>query len=491
MSVRLRFAPSPTGLPHVGNIRTAIFNWLFARNQGGAFILRIEDTDRDRYSPEALKALFDGLKWLGLDWDEGPQAGGDYAPYFQSQRIEIYHHYAQKLVEEGWAYYCDCTEERLRQLREAQKDDSREAGYDRHCRGRGIVGNPIDTDKVIRFKVPLSGTTRINDYLRGTIEFDNTLLDDFVLVKSDGFPTYHLANIVDDHLMKITHVMRGDEWISSSAKHILLYQALGQKPPMFVHLPIILGPDKSKLSKRHGATSILDYKSMGYLPEVMFNFLALLGWSPKDDREIMTRDELIESFNLEGINQSASVFDMTKLNWMNGEYIRALPVDRLAREILPFLIRQGFIDEHYRPYSQEYIREVTRLMQERIKTLADLQEECPYFFNEPVEYDEKGTQKHFLKEGTESLLELITGRLEELSDFSGSPIEEVIRYTAEELGIGAGKIIHPLRLAISGMTKGPGLFELMVTLGKDTVVRRLKKARERIPDLMAKYKAYN
>ncbi|HJW88621.1 MAG TPA: glutamate--tRNA ligase, partial [Dehalococcoidia bacterium] len=306
MRVRVRFAPSPTGFPHVGNIRTALFNWLFARHHGGTFILRIEDTDLQRMVPGALEATLEGLRWLGLDWDEGPEVGGPHAPYIQSQRRQIYRDSARRLVDQGNAYYCSCSSQRLEAMRQEQMSKKLPPGYDRHCRELGL--GPQE-GSVVRFRTPLSGETIFNDVLRGEVVFQNQTLDDFVLLKSDGYPTYHLANVADDHLMKITHVMRAEEWLPSTPRHVLLYQALGKTPPLFAHLPMILGPDRSKLSKRHGATSIGDFREQGYLPEAMLNFLDLLGWSLDETAELFSQEELVKDFSLERVGLNPAIFN--------------------------------------------------------------------------------------------------------------------------------------------------------------------------------------
>ncbi|MGB9561737.1 MAG: glutamate--tRNA ligase, partial [bacterium] len=393
MEYRVRFAPSPTGSPHVGNIRSAILNWLFARHYNGSFILRIEDTDRERYTEEGVKAILDGLKWIGLYWDEGPELGGPFGPYIQSERLEIYQRCAQYLVERGYAYYCTCTKERLEEVRKEQMAKGIPPRYDRHCRDLGIKGSPGDPDKVIRFKIPYTGNTKFNDIIRGEISFSNALLDDFVILKSDGYPTYHLANIVDDHLMKITYVMRAEEWIPSTGKHILLYNAFGWKPPKFAHLSVILGPDKSKLSKRHGASSIIEFREMGYLPDALFNYLSLIGWSPKENREIFSRDELIQMFDLSGLNPSSGVFDINKLKWMNGEYIRMMKVDELVEVSMPFLKKRS-----WDRFPHEYLIKVYTLMQERLKLITDIYELGYYFFEDPHVYDENGKIRYFTPE---------------------------------------------------------------------------------------------
>ncbi len=339
--VRVRFAPSPTGYPHVGGMRTALFNWLFARHAGGAFILRIEDTDVPRTVPGALEAIMAGLRWLGLDWDEGPAVGGDYAPYLQSQRLDLYQAAAAKLVEQGDAYYCYCSPERLDSMRQEQVARHQPPGYDRHCRELSPPERArceaSGVRPVVRFKVPREGRTGFTDIIYGDVAFDNATIDDFVMLKSDGYPTYHLANVVDDHAMKITHILRAEEWLSSTPRHLLMYRAFGFAPPRFAHLPDVLGTDRRKLSKRHGAVSILDFRDQGYLPETMLNFLALLGWSLDDKTEMMTRRQLIDNFSLERIGKTGGIFNVDKLDWMNGVYLRGLAIDDFTRRALPFL----------------------------------------------------------------------------------------------------------------------------------------------------------
>lgn len=340
-SVRVRFAPSPTGYPHVGNIRTALFNWLFARHHGGSFIVRIEDTDVTRKIEGAVEAILNGLRWLGLDWDEGPEVGGEYGPYFQSQRLELYREAAERLVSQDNAYYCYCSPQRLEEMRAEQIRRKQPPGYDRRCRYLGAEERrqreAEGITPVVRFKTPLEGQTKFNDLIWGEVVFDNSTIDDFVLLKSDGYPTYHLANVVDDHLMEISHVLRAEEWLASTPRHLLLYQALGFAPPQFAHLPMILGADRTKLSKRHGAVSITDYYEQGYLPEAMVNFLALLGWSLDDKTEILSRQELINNFSLERVSRTAAIFNQDKLNWMNGVYIRSLSLEDFTQRSLPFL----------------------------------------------------------------------------------------------------------------------------------------------------------
>jgi len=480
MSVRVRFAPSPTGMPHIGVIRTAIFDWLLARHHGGRFILRIEDTDRSRFVEGAVENIIEALRWLGMDIDEGPAPiGGQYGPYFQSKRLDFYHRYAKYLLETGRAYWCDCSPERLATIREEQAAQKIAIGYDNHCRTRGLRGDFGDGVHVLRFAIPEGGATTFHDELRGDITIANADLDDLVLIKRDGFPTYHFASVIDDHHMAITHVFRGEEWISSAPKHRLLYEALGIEPPKFVHVPVILGPDKKKLSKRHGAANVLEYRDMGYLPEALFNFLALIGWNPGNDDEVMTREELIERFSLERINTSPGVFDIEKLDWMNGEYIRRMSIDGLLERLAPLMIEWGWIDENFEPWGEEYIRQTLVLMQERLKKLPDLRTGGAFFFEEPDpdKFDPAHIKKAFKGDNIEGRISQTRAALESC-EWSHDGIEAAIRSVAENLEVGAGKIIHPVRLAVSGLTGGPSLFDMLHLIGRDSVTRRIDRAIE-------------
>lgn len=478
-NVRVRFAPSPTGSPHIGNFRTALFNWLFARHTGGKFILRIEDTDRNRYSETALDEIIAGLTWLGLDWDEGPDKGGAYAPYFQSERLPYYQEYALKLVDTGHAYYCFCTPERLTEMRKAQEACKQPPRYDRKC--MELSSEEIKEclakgmTPVIRFKIPDEGKTTFNDLIRGEVTFENSVLDDFVILKSDGFPTYHLASVVDDHLMEISHVLRAEEWISSTPKHILLNSALGFEPPKFAHLTIILGPDRSKLSKRHGATSLDVYRSEGYLQEAMVNFMSLLGWSPGENLEILPLDEIIKRFSFEGVTSHPAIFDITKLQWMNAEYIRAMDITELARRCVPFLADAGLVPENPAKPEMDYIIQVIRMIQDRMKILSQCAEFSDFFFKEEIDYDKKAVEKWLISEISEIVLRKVQARYESLSDFSEESVEAEARGVITEMGIDAGKLIHPLRVAVTGKTVGPGLFETIATLGKRRVLKRLDR----------------
>ncbi len=472
--VKVRFAPSPTGYLHVGGARTALYNWLFARKNKGIFVLRIEDTDRTRYVPGSVEDIQESLKWLGLVWDEGP--------YFQSERTQLYKEHAEILVKKGYAYRCFCSEERLKSLREEQISKGLKPGYDRKCRylSEDEVNKLLSEGKpyVIRLKVPLDREIVFEDFLRGEIKVKGSDLEDIVLLKSDGFPTYHLANVVDDHLMGITHVMRADEWIPSTPYHVFMYEAFGWEQPTFAHLPVILAPDgKGKLSKRHGATSVLEFRKMGVLPEALVNFLALLGWSPGGDREIISLDEMIEIFDLKKVGKRGSVFDFNKLYWMNSYYIRQKSLDELYELSKPFFKEKGI---NLEALDREGIKKIMHLYQERIKILSELPEVCEYFFTDNIEYDEAAIKKYFSKQETHYLLESFTKRLEELQNFDKENIETTLRIFCSELNIHPKELIHPIRVLLTGKTIGPGLFELMEVLGKESCIRKIIKGLEKL-----------
>ncbi|MCS6950887.1 MAG: glutamate--tRNA ligase [bacterium] len=476
-TVRVRFAPSPTGSPHIGNIRTALFTWLFARKHGGVFILRIEDTDRARYVEGSVQEIMDSLRWLGLDWDEGP--------YFQSQRLPLYREVAEQLVATGHAYRCYCTPERLEELRRQQEAAKQPTGYDRKCRylseeERAKI-EAAGTPYVIRFAMPLEGETVFYDEIRGEIRFENALLDDFVMLKSDGYPTYHLASVTDDHHMGITHVIRGEEWISSTPRHVQIYRALGWEMPKFAHLPMILGTDRKKLSKRHGSVQFVEYIQQGYLPEAMFNFLALLGWSADEDRELYSREELIERFDLSGVQENPAIFDGQKLLWMNGMYIRRKPIEELTQLCLPYLQEARLIPQNPSPEQVTYAQRVIALEAERMKLLSEVVPLTEYFFRDVLEYEEKGVRKWFTQPYVPQMLERLIERYSALEPFDLQRIEETTRAVAEELGVSAAQVIHPTRLAVSGRTVGPGLFEMIEVMGKQRVLQRLRAAREMLP----------
>ncbi len=486
-TVRVRFAPSPTGYPHVGNIRTALFNWLFARHTGGVFIVRIEDTDVARKIEGAVEGILDGLRWLGLDWDEGPEVGGEYGPYFQSQRLEIYHGMAQRLVAQGDAYYCYCSPQRLEQMRTEQVRRKQPPGYDRKCRyltqEERLAKEKEGITPVVRFKTALEGQTGFTDLIRGEVVFENSTLDDFVLLKSDGYPTYHLANVVDDHLMEISHVLRAEEWLSSVPRHLLLYQALGFEPPQLAHLPMLLGADRAKLSKRHGAVSITEYQKQGYLPEAMVNFLALLGWSLDDRTEILSRQELIANFSLERVSQTAAIFNQDKLNWMNGVYIRSLSLEDFTQRVLPFL-DNGLPPEVRRPLDTDYVRQIMPLIQERARTLAEVTELAQFFFIDELDYAPSLlTGKGMSQSSAIKALETALPRLGQLEVFDAESLEAVLRPLAVELGLKTGQLFGMLRVAVTGQTAAPPLFQTMAALGRERCLKRIQAAIDGLHEL--------
>jgi glutamyl-tRNA synthetase len=471
-SVRLRFAPSPTGYPHLGNIRTALFNWLFARHHGGKFILRIEDTDVARKVGGAVDVILDSLQWLGLNWDEGP--------YFQSQRLLIYHEIAYRLLEEGHAYLCYCSSERLEEMRKEQAKRKQPPKYDRHCRDLAQHERTrLETTgitPVIRFKTPLEGETTFYDLIHGPITFKHDALDDFVLLKSDSYPTYHLANIVDDHSMAISHVLRADEWLSSTPRHVLLYQSLNWQPPRFAHLPMILGPDRAKLSKRHGATTITEYQKQGYLPDAMINFLALLGWSLDDRTELLSREELIKHFSLERVGKAAAIFNKDKLEWMNGIYLRKLGLGEFVQQAMPFLDRD-LPKSVKRPLNNSYVSKVLTLIQERAKTLAEVPQLASFFFLDELQYDAGLllSGKLDAKSATKAIT-VTSQRLEGISTWDATTLEGILRPLATELNLSTGEMFGLLRVAVTGYTAAPPLFQTMAVLGKGKCLRRFDTA---------------
>jgi glutamyl-tRNA synthetase len=465
----------------VGNIRTALFAWLLARHEGGQFLLRFEDTDRQRYVPESVEPIFESLRWLGLQWDEGPDIGGPHAPYVQSERREIYAEHAQRLVESGHAYECFCSTERLDEVRKAQQKRGEPPKYDRLCRDLSDAEREAKRAEgitsVVRFRTPLTGITRAPDYLRGEIEFENATLDDFVLLKSDGYPTYQLAAIVDDQIMQISHVLRGDEWISSLPRNWLTYQAFGWEPPVFVHLPVIVGPDRSKLAKRHGATSALEYRDQGYLPEAMVNFLVLLGWSLDDKTVIIPRDELVEHFTLDRITKNPAAFDLDKLTWMNGEYIRALANERLV-EVIAERLERDLPATVSRPVDREVVQRVVPLVRERIRTLADVAEMVEGFFADELTYDAAtllGKRFRDNPSGAEDALLQARERLDGVA-WEHEPLEQAMRSLAEERELKAGDFFMLLRVAVMGKPVSPPLFESMEELGREKSLKRIDRA---------------
>ena len=492
MAPRVRFAPSPTGYLHVGGARTALFNWLFARRHGGVFLLRIEDTDVERSSSEMIEGILDGLRWLGLDWDEGPKIGGPYGPYFQSERLERYRAMAERLVKQGSAYYCYCTPDELK----ARREGVRVAGaggavgapgsnsdaqwiYDRTCcrlTAEEIARRERDRmPRAIRFKVP-AGTMRFDDLVHGPIEFDGSNLEDFIILRSDEHPTYHLSVVCDDVQMQITHVVRGDDHISNTPKQLLLYRAIGAPIPEFAHVPLILGPDKQRLSKRHGATSVMEYARQGFLPEAMVNFLALLGWSPGTDQEVFSRDELIAAFGLDGISGGSAVFNPEKLDWFNQQHIMRLSPAELAVRLKPLFAGEKLWDEQLLTDRHAWLFAVLELLKPRAKRLDDFLRRGRFFFTDELEYDASAVEKHLRQSGIVDHLKALDGAFAELETFDAVAAEAALRSVADARGVKAASLIHACRVAVTGSSVSPGLFDVLALLGRERVHERLIRA---------------
>jgi glutamyl-tRNA synthetase len=474
--VRVRFAPSPTGYLHIGGLRTALYNYLFAKHNKGEFILRIEDTDRTRYVEGAVENLLSTLNWSGLDFDESPNKEGNYGPYLQSQRLDIYNKYIELLLKRKHAYHCFCSSERLKEVREEQQKKGLQPMYDKHCLHLSDeeINEKLNLNmpKVIRLNVEPDEIIKIEDAIRGDVEINSSIVDDQVLIKSDGYPTYHLANVVDDHLMKITHVIRGEEWLSSIPKHVLLYEYFNWEKPLFAHLPLLLNPDRSKLSKRQGDVAVEDYRTKGYLKEALINFVALLGWNAGDDKELYYIDELIEAFTLERVNKAGAIFNLEKLNWLNEVHIRNKP----NTEILNML-KEELADSKYKDvkFADEYLIKIIESMKERVSFIKDFIEKCSYFYEAPDQFDENVVKKRWKKDSSVQLTRL-KEEFNKLENPSKEDYEKILKKTAEDLEIGNGKLIHPLRLAVSGVGSGPGVFDIVDTIGKDETIRRMEYA---------------
>ena len=481
--VRVRYAPSPTGEPHVGNIRTALFDWLFARNKGGDFIVRVEDTDQARRVEGAIELQKESLQWLGLDWDDGLGEKGESGPYVQSERLDYYENAVSRLLTIGAAYKCFCTSERLESLRQIQKQQKlSRLGYDGKCRSlKKEKLQKMESESipfVVRFLMPDEGISQIDDLVRGIIEFDNDLVEDFVILKADGFPTYHLASVVDDHHMGITHVFRGEEWVSSIPRHVQIYRAFDWETPIYAHLPTILAPDKTKLSKRHGATSVLEYKERGYLPDAVVNFLSLLGWSLDGETEIISRDDLVGHFNPLRINAAGAVFDIEKLDWMNGYYIRELSAEELGSELLGFWTQFPPNEFDMIPTLENAV-EVARLVRERLKTLSDAAPLVSFIFkNEIVYTPEELIQKGMDDQQTHNLLIKVREIISLRDIVTADEIESDLRKLAGDLDVKVGQLLGTIRLATSGQRVSPPLFGSLEILGRDRVVVLLDKAIE-------------
>lgn len=473
--VRVRFAPSPTGYLHVGGARTALFNWLFARHHQGRFILRIEDTDCTRSTEDALRAIIDSLKWLGLDWDEGP--------YRQTDRLELYRRAVDKLLADGKAYYCYCTPEELEKRRRQAKKAGHRPGYDRRClnlsAGERTKAKDEGRRPVIRFQSPDDGHTIVNDLIRGKVSFANSELDDLIIMRPDGMPTYNFAVVVDDADLGITHVIRGEDHLPNTPRQIQLYQALGYKLPEFAHLSMILGADKSLLSKRHGATSVEAYRDQGYLPKAMVNYLALLGWSYDAETTIFSIDELIEKFSLDKVGKAAAVFDHDKLKWMNGIYIRELPADKLADKLISVWRQAGLIAGEIDEDKNNWLLEITKVCQERLGLLQDIVLMTDFFFLDEIVYDQRAVDKVITGKEPARKLELVSERLSSLTDWAPGSIESVLRSLAAELELKPGQLFQPIRVALTGRGISPPLFETLWLLGRDKSLRRIDEVGRR------------
>jgi len=460
--IRTRFAPSPTGFLHIGGARTALFNWLYTRHNSGKFTLRIEDTDQLRSTEESTKAILDAMKWLGLDWDEGP--------FSQAERVEIYRNMVKKLLNEGKAYYCVCTPEELEEKRKKALAKGKKPKYDGRCRDKNLGRT---ANSVVRFRCPQVGVTIVNDLVKGTIRFDNDELDDLVIERSDGYPTYNFAVVVDDAQMGITHVIRGDDHLNNTPRQILLYQALGYNIPEFAHVPMILGSDKTRLSKRHGATSVMAYKDMGYLPEALVNYLVRLGWS-HGDQEIFSLDELIDLFTLNTVGKSAAVFNPEKLLWLNQHYIKDSPIERLSYELIPFLEESGLDTS-----DKNLVRKVALDLRTRSKTLVEMADSGTFYFKDKIEYEKAAAEK-FLKMEFAGHMEAVIEKLPLLQDYTKKGIEDFLREIARERDTKLKFIAQPMRVALTGKTVSPGIDQIMITLGKEKVIRKVKRAVEYI-----------
>ena len=464
--VRVRFAPSPTGVLHIGGVRTALFNWLFARQQNGVFVLRIEDTDQSRSTEESIQAIVEGMKWLGLDWDEGP--------FRQTARMDLYRSHAMQLLDKGQAYWCVCKAEDLYARRKEAEAKGLSPKYDGRCRDRDLT-NPTG-DAALRFKAPQEGETVVDDLIKGKIVFENAVQDDLIILRSNGYPTYNFSVVIDDALMNITHVVRGDDHLTNTPRQVPIFQALGFSVPQFGHLPMILGSDKTRLSKRHGATSVMAYKELGYLPDTMVNYLVRLGWS-HGDQEIFTRQELIEKFSWRNVHTSAAVFNPEKLLWMNAEYIKTSPPDQIAQALVPFLEAAGFKSE-IQTVSPNWIAQLVVLVKERAKTLVEMVDWVRPYFGQAVNCDEEAAKKYLTPAIVPVLRKLLT-RFESLPTFSKQQWEEVLKQLVEEEGMKMGQLAQPVRLLLTGRTASPGLFEVMEVLGRDRTLFRLRQGIDR------------
>mgnify|MGYP006280362997 FL=1 len=481
--MRLRFPPSPTGKIHIGNMRTALFNWLWAKKNDGELVLRIEDTDQKRSTKEFEDIIIQELDWLGLDVDEGAGVGGDFGPYRQSERLEIYEEYAQKLLDEGKAYKCYCTEEELDEMREKALAEGKMPKYNGHCRNLSDEERKkyeeSDRDSVIRFKLPAEERDIVvKDDIRGDVTFNSSVLDDFIIFKSDGMPTYNFAVVIDDALMEITEVIRGEDHLSNTPKQILIYQALGFDVPRFAHLPLILDSDRAKLKKRSEDDDVYigEYREKGYLPEALFNFLSFLGWSPPEDKEILSKEEIIENFELKDINKSAAVFDIDKLNWVNGKYIRESDLDYIVELSIPYLKEAGYIDDEFIENNYEWLKKVIDVSRTGVDYLAQIPTEAELFFKELEFEDKEQAIEEFQEEGVELVFDNLKKKLKELDEFTPEKINNIFSELISELPVGGRTVYHPTRLALTGLNSGPEMKNVIYILGIEETIERLDNA---------------
>ncbi len=479
--IRTRFAPSPTGYLHIGGVRTTLYNWLFARHHGGRFVLRIEDTDEVRSTVDSVTAILDSIRWLGLDWDEGPldleREQGDFGSYYQMRRLPLYQEQVRKLLQEGKAYPCYCTREETEVVRQAAKEKGEPRPEDpcrRLTEAKRREHEAAGRKPAVRFIMPDEGETVVDDLIRGQVRFENKLQQDLVIQKTTGGPTYNFACVCDDHAMRISHVIRGDEHLSNMPAQARIYEALGWQPPLFAHLSMIMGPDGTKLSKRHGATSVLEYRDMGFLPEALRNYLALLGWATSDSRQIFTPEDLISAFDLPGCQKNPATFDPAKLSWMNGEYMRALEPAEIVRRAEPFLQRAGLIPQPAGPA----LESLAALEREKFKLLSDVPARTDFFYRETEATDK--ARKVLAAPEAKAVLEGLAGLLEPFAPFTEKPLEECIRRFCAERALKAGQVFHPLRAAVSGRTDGPTLFLMLELMGRETVIARLRKTAARL-----------
>ena len=479
--IRVRFAPSPTGPFHIGGARSALFNWLLARKYSdGKFILRIEDTDRVRSSKESEENIKESLKWLGLNWDEGVDAGGDYGPYHQMERLDIYKKYAQQLIDEGKAYYCYCTEEEIAKEREALMSENKMPIYQGHC--RSLTSEQIEKYKAegrkptIRFRTPENESVEFDDMVRGHMQFDSNGVGDFVIVKADGIPVYNFAVVIDDALMKISHVIRAEEHLSNTPRQVVLYQALGFKVPIFAHISLILGKDHSKMSKRHGATSVEQYKNLGYLPEALVNFLALLGWAPQNEQEIFSIDELVQAFSMEHVAKNPAVFDIDKLNWLNAQYMKKLSAEQITDMAMPHLVEKGYLaSSDISADEKAALIRFTEIIRDHLSYGAQFLDFADLYFNDDIIVEDPEAKKVLEDETAPTVINLFKQKLSNIEEFTAANIQPIFKQITKELKIGGKKVYMPVRISLTGQMHGPDLAGIIEVIGRDRVSKRIQK----------------